>query len=141
MSFFDKGSIILVRDIIFKEGMLDHAYKAGRPCLIIDIDDDYITFLTLSTLHNKKIYDHDYLFNDCDDLNFKNDTYVNLQHIYRKRICFYEEVSHLNQKEYFKILRKFLRVNSKNPSDEFLEIASNIENQLLENKNLIKNYK
>ena len=44
------GNIVLVRNLVFynnanRKYELDHAYKTGRPCLVIYSDDEYDYFL------------------------------------------------------------------------------------------------
>lgn len=130
MNFYDRGSIIIVKNIIFKDGVLDHAYKKGRPCLVIDINDEEITFLTLSTLYNDIKYRNDYIFENYKKMGLKKNTYVNLQNIYKTKLCFYMEACKISELDYYKIIRKLIEIHANNNEKEFLDIEESLYKQL-----------
>ncbi len=55
------GSIVIIRNLIFNQNkkngnQVDHAWRAGRPCVIIYTDNEYDYFLPLSsTIAEKNI--------------------------------------------------------------------------------------
>ena len=53
------GNIILIKNIIFKNTAnkkkeVDHAWKFGRPCLVIYSDEQYDYILTITSTQKKK---------------------------------------------------------------------------------------
>ena len=97
------GKIVYIKDIVFTDGStnkLDHAYKKGRPCLLIYSDDEYDYFLTISSEIKTKSYTFEYYKLCPDDFMYlyeytgvdaKKDAsyahgYVNMRNIYKKRV-------------------------------------------------------
>lgn len=135
MSFYDNGSIILVKNIVFKEGELDHSYKHGRPCLIIDNDEEEITFLTIATVYKDKNYCSNYVLNNWRKLDLKHESYVNLASIYKEKACFYKEINRIDQIEYLKILKEFLLFHKYN--HEIDSVKKAVNKQLKLNKIIV----
>jgi len=135
MSFYDNGSIILVKNIVFKDGNLDHSYRHGRPCLIIDNDDEEITFLTIATVYKDKNYESNYVLNNWKKLKLKHESYVNLACIYKGKACFYKEINKINEKEYLKILKEFLIFHENN--HEIDSVKNSVNKQLKLNKTIV----
>ena len=41
-------NIVKIRNICFKDGIVDHSYKVGRPCVFIGEVDEKMYFIPLS---------------------------------------------------------------------------------------------
>ena len=57
------GNIIIIRNLIFQNTVkgqkeVDHAWKSGRPCIIIHSDNEYDYILALKTRVKDERYEH-----------------------------------------------------------------------------------
>lgn len=99
------GKIVIIKNIVFNSGKnrLDHAYKGGRPCLLIYSDEEYDYFLTIKSEPRTKSYGFEYYKLNPEDFlylyNYRGDNskvtfdyihgYVNMFEVYKKRISGY----------------------------------------------------
>ena len=101
------GSIVLIKNIIFKDGtkpQFDHAWCLGRPCLIIYSDNEFDYFLTISSNKKKLKSSSKWSISKRDLLygNIHGD--IGLYTIYKMPIAGHEIVSKLSFKAYKKII-------------------------------------
>lgn len=141
------GSIVIIKDIVFdfdnKRGV-DHAYKKGRPCLIIHSDDEFDYFLVMTHEIRKEFASHYYKCNINDyqyryEYKYRQDTpnyekytkvhegYINLQNIYKRPVSGYgsNEIGKLKLSSYKRIVEKLKRYN-KSELDDLINGANNI---------------
>lgn len=138
------GNIIIIQNLIFEDSRTkqkepDHAWKLGRPCVIIYSDTEYDYFLPLKTniVHERYEYHHFTL----DENNFINEQInnnnskkskqiktkgaVNLQHVYKIPIAGHEIVNKITFETYKKIINKLKECHQKQNLDEILINAKN----------------
>lgn len=123
------GKIIFVNSFIFDNGQLDHAWNTGRPCLVIDADEEYEYVLPITHEIKEQFYHEFYYINELDyediylnriiesALNyrtkkgFKHATtvsgYVNLLKKYPIQIAYRDEVGKLNKNTFESIIVKY----------------------------------
>lgn len=70
------GDIVVIKNIIFDNTVTgkkeaDHSWSTGRPCLIIESDDEYDYFLTLTSTVRDSRYDNQYFNITIDDILFE----------------------------------------------------------------------
>ena len=92
------GSIFHNENIVFKN---DNSYDINskyHPCLIISEDEENFYYLTLtSQIPYRSLADKYYKLKRNNDNNLKKESYVNLRYIYKKPICWIEEVGFVNE--------------------------------------------
>lgn len=114
------GSIVIIRNLIFNqnkknENQVDHAWRAGRPCVIIYTDNEYDYFLPLSsTIAEKKYYaDIKYKFFELSEDQFlylkkgTKTSVISLESYFLKSISGYREIGKLTQESYIQLIKKF----------------------------------
>ena len=129
------GSIINAKNIIFKTNgkqnrkRLDHAYKGGRPCLVICETTDKIYFLPISGYREKEFANKIRL-----SANISNKpSGVNIGDIICKDVAYYKELNFLDERELYDILIKFVNYQENIKKDEFYDsIAENIKAKIEE---------
>ena len=97
------GSIIIVKDIIFKNGdeAVDHSHKFGRPCLVVSLFEDKVYFIPLSSkVYNGK-YDTEI---EMDNKYCKKKSIIKVSNIYCRDGYYYEEKCKLEDTDLLKIL-------------------------------------
>lgn len=100
---YSVGSIILMKNLVFKNGnkCFDHAYKCGRPCLVVSLFNDSVYFIPLTS----KIYNQRYGEGiEINDKYCKKRSIVNVSNIYRRDGYYYEESCKLEDTDLLKIL-------------------------------------
>lgn len=127
---YSVGSIIIVKNIIFKNGNgnFDHSYKNGRPCLVISITDDKVYFVTLSSKNYGRKYDSEIEINSkyC-----KKNSIVKVGNIYCRDRYYYEEKFKLSDVDLLKILKYFYQFQISHLCDDlFSEIMLDIQNTI-----------
>lgn len=127
---FDVGSIIIKKKLVFKEkGELDHAYKKGRPCLVIALDDEYYYYLSISRSikNHSKTEIHSPKFTKPSSPSFNN--------IFKSPICFKEEIDKVPVKKMLIIYKTLIKYYSKRKKCEnYNEVIEYIKNYIKENE-------
>lgn len=139
------GTVVNVKGLVFyntvtKKQEMDHAYKNGRPCLIIYSDDEYEYFLTMTSRSNVEKYDSHITVLDSDYLckylypacykginreELKKE-YVCLQHVYKMKIWGHGQgdIGKLKFYAYKNIIEKLKAYHRVDDIKEFLENES-----------------
>lgn len=127
---YSVGSIIIIRNLVFKnDNHFDHAYKCGRPCLVISVLDDDLYFLPLTSSEEQKKYDD--TIEIKNDYCFKANTVVKVNCIYCRQGYFHEEKCKIEDTELIKILSYFYKYQLKYLCDDlFLRIKDDIQNTI-----------
>lgn len=56
--YLDEGKVIIVNNLRFEDGTIDHAWNKGRPCLVLFSDDEYEYILPIkSEIKNEHYFD------------------------------------------------------------------------------------
>lgn len=137
------GSIVILKGIIFKTDgrekhyIIDHAYKKGRPALVIHETEDAIYHLLITTKNADvpDFYDYELLIDKRNGIN----GYVKFNEIHKRPLCYEEEIYHLSDEEMIKILKGLcLFQNTCGLDDEYEYLKPIIENKIDElNKNKV----
>ena len=138
------GNIINVVGLTFyntitKKYEPDHAYKSGRPCLLIYSDEKYDYFLPLTGKNNVKYseekysinkYSYKYLYEypsskEHNDKKRDLNSYVKMDTVYKKPVCGYgfREIGKLKYSEYKNIIKAFKEFHNVSRISETLESA------------------
>ena len=137
---YSVGSIILIKNIVFKNGnkCFDHAYKYGRPCLIISLLNDNIYYVPLSSsLDFKKINESDIIISSkyC-----RKKSKISLKNIYFTDGYYYEEKEKFSDEDLLPILKKLYKFQTSHISDSlFNVIMADIQNTIDELSNRVNN--
>lgn len=136
------GKIVILKNIVFNRGKnkLDHAYKGGRPCLLIYSDEEYDYFLTITSEVKNKSYEFEYYKLNPDDFlylyNYRGDNskvnfdyihgYVNMFEIYKKRISGYgfHDFGKIKLETFKDIMEKFKFLHNKENMEQIINKAS-----------------
>lgn len=125
----DLGKIIIVRNIQFcgKDGKihLDHAYKNGRPCIIIDQSETNYYACPLTSKETSDTYPI------CIKQNKENRiSYIELRHILTFQIRYINPILELTPKQYYELIRKLLNIKLENfETNNYKYIYDNILKQ------------
>jgi hypothetical protein len=127
------GNIIIVRNLIFHTSSLgmkqvDHAWKKGRPCLLLYTDDNYDYVLPLTHGVNYDLFGyHYYSLNESKflylrkrvfiyDIDSKKNNslngYINLEGVYKIPIFGHTEIAKLSFKAYDELVDKFMSLHN-----------------------------
>lgn len=137
------GNIIIIRNMIFQNTVtdkkeLDHAWRSGRPCVIIHSDNEYDYILALKTNITDEKFEHqhfplsknDFLhqqisrFSNYDGSkrnSRKTHGAVNLQNIYKIPISGHDITSKITFKTYKAIIEKLKEYHKKENLSEIIE--------------------
>ena len=132
------GSIVIIKRIVFNQtqnsiNQVDHAWRTGRPCVIIYIDDEYDYFLPLSsTMAEKEYYEN--IKDDYFELSEEKLLYlegkpktktitINLKNYFRKKISGYLEIGKLTEESYNELIRKISAYYNKRSLEDLAKIA------------------
>lgn len=139
------GKIVILQNIVFNTGKnkLDHAYKGGRPCLLIYNDEEYDYFLTIKSELRTKSYDFEYYkLNSKDFMYIYNyhktyyksnfpyiQGYVNLMDIHKRRASGYgsKDYAKLKLSTYKDIINKFKKLHNSENMEVIMSKASIIK--------------
>lgn len=132
------GSIVLMKNIIFCDSTigknLDHAYKTGRPCLLLFSDDTYDYFLTIKSSLSSYDKENDFYQikkHDLDYISTKDNKpikgFINVKYIYKRPICSVvdTELGRVTPECYEKVMKVFEQTHPDDFND-LLTDASNI---------------
>lgn len=143
------GKIVVIRNIVFACGdcnnvHVDHAWRTGRPCLVLYSDDGYDYVLPLK--HELKNLIYEYKFFKLDSsmflyqlsrdnrINYNasktkklSNSFVNLEYVYKVPICGHLEVGKINLPAYRDLVNQYIKLHSISELDEL----SNDKNAIL----------
>lgn len=140
-----EGKVIIVKKLLFYHGKLDHAWNAGRPCLVIYSDDEFEYILPIThAIKDKYLNDYEYINNDSflvvydkrfrenvlnkrKKLSNKNENktsgYINLRHVYKIPVAFRSEIGKIKYDCYKKIIKKLKNHHHTNTLEEIIKKA------------------
>lgn len=136
------GNIIIIRNLIFQNTVkgqkeIDHAWKMGRPCIIIHSDNEYDYILALKTnVTDEKFENHHFLLSKKNLLSCRHGNYntkkknnreihgaVNLQNIYKIPISGHNIVEKITFETYKAIIAKLKEYHKIEDLNTILENA------------------
>lgn len=140
------GNVIVVRNFVFENNIVDHAYDFGRLCVILYIDGEYEYIVPITSrkvgddnqfveLNEDLIsfyYNNNFLLGDKKNnkrsySKLKNKElygYINLKNVYKISSFYHDEVCKLNYDGYVNIMNKIRELHIGNISD--ISIDTNI---------------
>lgn len=104
--FFEEKDILMLKNIKFKNGLLDTSIY-GHPVLVIKVEDGYFYYLTI-TSSDKTAYSNEF-YKICKDKTnkFKKTVnYINLKYIYKAEIKNYIPVGYLTDEVYNEVMNE-----------------------------------
>ena len=147
----DEGKVIIVTNFRFEDGKLDHAWNAGRPCLILFSDDEYVYILPIksdikkSNSYNKIPIDKksfEYFnergYNDRALNTFipgtnhvkitgymKKDIsgYVNLEHVFKIPVAYRNEIGKIKKNLFDEIINKLHNIQKTKTEEDLTKKA------------------
>jgi len=127
---FDVGSVIINRNLFFKDSnKLDHAYKRGRPCLVIATTDEYYYYLSISNTRNKQSR------TNIPMQNTKKLCSPSFLNIFKAPICYKEELFKISEKNLLDIYKAFLRhYNNRDKCEYYDEVVDFMINYINQNE-------
>ena len=142
------GNIVIIKNIIFEnttinKNEIDHAYKFGRPCIIIYSDDEYDYLLPIKSSNNNEKYENHYftinesnvlhrLVNRYSNWNKKKRSkietkgVINLENVYRVPISGHDEICKVSFETFKNVITELKRYHKKEKIDEIIITAKNI---------------
>lgn len=127
------GKIIVVKNIVFPRSafskrQVDHAWRTGRPCMVLYTDDEYDYVLPLTHEVKNKIYEyHFFKLSDSkflyqlgrdNRINYKinkekqiTNSFVNLEYIYKLPICGHVEVAKITFPAYRELVSQYINLH------------------------------
>lgn len=90
------GSIVKIKNICFKDGIVDHSYKQGRPCVFIGELDEKMYFMPLSTAELEKNY---VKFRPNEKNNLMKMSQINVRNVIEKDIHFLNPTGYLDEED------------------------------------------
>ena len=142
------GNIILIKNIIFKNTAnkkkeVDHAWKFGRPCLVIYSDEQYDYILTITSTQKKEKYSCEHFtiqnkhlipkqvsrysnhnINKSKNKNIEGS--ITLDAIYKIPISGHEQLGKITFETYKSIITKLKEYHQKENLDEIITKAQHI---------------
>ena len=145
------GCIVILKKIIFKrtnmrnKATIDHAYKGGRPALIICETDEKIYHLLLT----HSCYDEDYengRYFPITDVEGNENGFIDFSEIHTRTLCYENECEYINDEDLHDILVAFCKYQENCCEDEeYEEIRPYLYNLIkelsLEEENCLKKIK
>ena len=127
--YYDKGDIIEIRGIIFKDDYTPDP-KGKHPVMItlaISEDDSFMYFLTLTSQVDKyferpELKGEYYLLKKTQYNMLRKTSLVNLQNIYKENVANDRPVAFVQPDDYKKLIRKFKEYQEQNPDEYYAEI-------------------
>jgi len=130
------GNIIIVCNIIFENSIIDkkeadHAWKNGRPCIIIYSDNEYDYILPIKSSTTKKQYDNQYIELKAEDLIYRKEKEItkgkiNILTIYRIPISGHNKVNKVKFTKYKKIINVLKQYHRSENIDEIIKSSNSI---------------
>ncbi|MBQ7141267.1 MAG: hypothetical protein IJO32_07185 [Bacilli bacterium] len=127
---FDVGSIVINKNLVFKEkGELDHAYKNGRPCLVIALDEENYYYLSIS----RTVKSTEKTSIDLPD--FKKKSSPSFRNVFKAPLCWKDEKGKVPIKTMLTIYKEFVKYYSKREKCEYYdEVIEYINKYIKENE-------
>lgn len=127
------GKIVIIKNIVFKNSIgakhqVDHAWKKGRPCVIIYSDDEFDYYLPLSsTKANKNYYqkikdeffelsEKDFIFMDSE----KKYGVIHITELHKKKTSGYTVIGKITKETYYELIHKIKNYHNQE-FDEFIK--------------------
>lgn len=140
------GNIVIVKNMIFEAGIygkahIDHAWKNGRPALIVYSDDEYDYFLAITSNKSPTVLKNldafyeltgkDVLYREAkyrynqnlSKYNFRDSEMVCLTHIYKLPISGHDELRKIKLDTLKNIIKKLKEYHKSDDMQELLDKA------------------
>lgn len=147
------GTIILVNNFKFSDNTLDHAWKAGRICLVLFTDEEYEYVIPMTSYVKESLRENYYYINDDNFMyyyklryiestlkKFQNKRsehnslksnmnktnvsgYLNLRKIYKIPVAFRDEIGKINYEDYKKILKRIRKKQNLENNEDIKSIS------------------
>ena len=116
--FFEEKDILMLRNIRFKDGLLD-ASIYGHPVLVIKVEKEYFYYLTI-TSSDKESYSNEFykIYKDKTNKCKKTVNYINLKDIYKAEIKNYAPIGYLTDEVYDDVMNKLYYFQENIKTDE-----------------------
>lgn len=119
------GDITILKNICFSDGIVDHSYKFGRPCIYIGEDFEYMYFVPLSSL-NYKIKERCFVLYPNKENNLLKKSRIRASELVQRPIAFYELYGSLDYFEIQKLINA-LKLSYKEENSNFKLVNSLID--------------
>ena len=129
------GSIVKIKNICFKDGIVDHSYKQGRPCIYIGEVDEKMYFMPLSTAEPEKNY---VKFRPNERNNLKKFSQINVRNVIEKDLHFVNPTGYLDEEDLvliFNSVKKYYTTLRSDIDEKVLLLADNYLNGKYEDSN------
>ena len=130
------GNIIIIRNIIFENSIfnkkeVDHAWKNGRPCIIIYSDDEYDYVLPIKSSNTKEQFSNQYIDLKEEELIHRKEKEItkgkiNIQTIYRIPISGHKVVNKVTFIKYKNIINEIKQYHKNENIDEIIKNANTL---------------
>ena len=137
----DYGDILLVKNIVFRNGMADHASLCGRMCVKISNCENGIILLPLS--HQKRNGKYIFTLSKEDLINKKKcikyypKDYIDMREMFKREIYYYDRVARLKAHKYYELLRQIILLGIVDNKYN-LRFSDNIKNDLINQESELK---
>lgn len=127
----EKGDIVLLKNICFFDGKIDHAFNSGRLCIYLGELNERMYFIALANASNEKQKFLRKIYPNKEN-NLKKVSRPNIHSLIEKPIAFYEVHGRLSDKDLNRVflnIKSYYKVILKKQDEIFLELASNYFNK------------
>lgn len=83
------GDITILKNICFSDGVVDHSYRSGRPCIYIGEDLNHMYFVPLANL-NSKIKEKQFVIAPNAKNNLTKKSRIRASELITRPVAFYE---------------------------------------------------
>lgn len=97
------GDITILKNICFSDGVVDHSYKKGRPCIYIGEYLDHMYFVPLANL-NSKIKEKPLIIVPTNKNNLIKKSRIRVSELVKKPVAFYEITGSLDSYDIEKLI-------------------------------------
>lgn len=110
------GDITILKNICFSDGVVDHSYRLGRPCIYIGEDLNHMYFVPLANL-NSKIKEKQFVIAPKAKNNLTKKSRIRASELITRPVAFYElygRLDHFDIQKLIESLRFFYKDDNPN---------------------------
>lgn len=127
----EKGDIVLLKNICFFDGKIDHAFNKGRLCIYLGEFNDKMYFIAIANANNNE---HDFIrkIYPSRENKLKKVSRPNIHSLIEKPVAYYQVKGHLSSydlKRIFLNIKAYYKVILKDQDRIFLELTYNYFNE------------